>query len=233
MSDQTKHNGQAANQQLLSPEQLAELRAGNIKTASMTGLIAELVAHIDAQQARIADLELALFAENQKRQVVEQQRGQALAALKAITYEIGGRYFVGRHGDTDVTDEVAAAIAAAELFGNSEQLPDSTTTQPSGNSGELPTTAQPAVALDGWTPIDSAPQDGRTMLLGYFNSHGKWRTMRGQWFAKEYIDDNWEDGDLFEAGWYETSVEADDAPNCWPTKPTHWMPTPTAPKPHA
>lgn len=80
-----------------------------------------------------------------------------------------------------------------------------------------------------WQPIGTAPADGRTILLGHFNSHGNWRTIRGQWFTKEHIEDNWEDGDLFEAGWYETSVEADDAPSCWPTKPTHWQPLPPAP----
>lgn len=80
-----------------------------------------------------------------------------------------------------------------------------------------------------WKTIDSAPKDGKTIILGYLNSHGKWRTMRGQWFTKECIDDNWEDGDLFDAGWYETSVEADEAPSCWPTNPTHWMPLPPPP----
>lgn len=84
-------------------------------------------------------------------------------------------------------------------------------------------------ARDKWQPIGTAPTDGRTILLGHFNSHGNWRTMRGQWFTKEHIEDNWEDGDLFEAGWYETSVEADDAPSCRPTKPTYWQPLPGAP----
>ncbi|MBP4048986.1 DUF551 domain-containing protein [Chromobacterium violaceum] len=85
--------------------------------------------------------------------------------------------------------------------------------------------------LDQWLDIDTAPQDGRTILLGYHNSHGNWRTMRGQWFTKECIDDEWEDADCFQAGWYETSVEADDAPSCWQTNPTHWMPLPAAPQP--
>lgn len=82
---------------------------------------------------------------------------------------------------------------------------------------------------DKWQPIGTAPADGRTILLGYFNSHGNWRTLRGQWVTKERINEEWEDADFFEAGWYETSVEADDAPSFWPTKPTHWQPLPAAP----
>lgn len=83
-----------------------------------------------------------------------------------------------------------------------------------------------------WQPIETAPKAGRTILLGYRNSHGNWRTMRGQWFSQERIDETWdepEDSDGLE-GWYETSVEADDIPNCWPTNPTHWMPLPPPPK---
>ncbi|MTD33991.1 DUF551 domain-containing protein [Paludibacterium denitrificans] len=88
--------------------------------------------------------------------------------------------------------------------------------------------APTAQVPDGWRDISTAPKDGRTVLLGYFNSHGNWRPMRGQWFTKEYIDDNWEDGDLFAAWWYETSVESN---QCWLTKPTYWMPLPAAPQP--
>jgi|GEM_PF-3018392 len=80
-----------------------------------------------------------------------------------------------------------------------------------------------------WQPIDTAPKDGRTVLLGYFNAHDKWRTLRAQWMTQEEIDE-WEDPDSFAPGWFETSVEADDAPSCWPTSPTHWMPLPPAPE---
>jgi hypothetical protein len=80
-----------------------------------------------------------------------------------------------------------------------------------------------------WQPIETAPKTGRTLLLGYPNSLGKWRTVRGQWMTQEYIDQNWEDPDEAEAGWYETSVEADDAPSCWPITPTYWQPLPTPP----
>jgi len=84
-------------------------------------------------------------------------------------------------------------------------------------------------AMRQWQPIETAPKSGRTLLLGYRNSHGNWRTTRGEWMSEAYIAESWEDPDDAEPGWYETSVEADDAPNCWPITPTHWMPLPDAP----
>jgi hypothetical protein len=80
-----------------------------------------------------------------------------------------------------------------------------------------------------WKPIASAPKTGRTLLLGYWNSHGKWRTVRGQWMSLEYIAEHWEDPDEAEAGWFETAVDADDAPNCWAVTPSHWQPMPEPP----
>ncbi|CAB3888895.1 hypothetical protein LMG26788_03735 [Achromobacter pulmonis] len=82
---------------------------------------------------------------------------------------------------------------------------------------------------DDWLPIESAPQTGRTLLLGYWNSLGKWRTVRGQWMSLDYIAENWEEPDDAEAGWFETAVEAEEAPNCWRITPSHWQPLPTAP----
>ena len=89
-----------------------------------------------------------------------------------------------------------------------------------------------AITPEGWQPIETAPKTGRTILLGYTNTHGNWRTMLGRWFSQEEINETWDepkDCDGLE-GWYETSVEADDVPNCWATEPTHWMPLPAAPK---
>ncbi|SIO58297.1 hypothetical protein [Paraburkholderia phenazinium] len=95
-----------------------------------------------------------------------------------------------------------------------------------------PAAAQPSRAevLETWQPIETAPKTGRTLLLGYPNVLGKWRTVRGQWISEAHIAENWEEPDDAEAGWYETSAEADDVPNCWPITPTHWMPLPPAPE---
>lgn len=81
-----------------------------------------------------------------------------------------------------------------------------------------------------WQPIETAPIDGQTLLLGYYNEAGKWRTVRGEWMSQAYIDDFWEDPDMAEPGWFETADNAEDIPNCWPISPTHWMPLPEPPK---
>ncbi|CAN7740073.1 hypothetical protein [Duganella sp. LjRoot269] len=92
--------------------------------------------------------------------------------------------------------------------------------------------AQRAISVEAqpvaWEMIESAPKDGRTLLLGYFNKLGNWRTMRGRWYSAAAIADDWEDPDDAEEGWYETAVEPD-IPNCWATTPTHWQPLPAKP----
>lgn len=82
-----------------------------------------------------------------------------------------------------------------------------------------------------WLPISEAPKDGRTLLIGRFNELVEWQTMRGQWMSDEYISDVWDEPRYGEAGWYETVVEADEIPNCWPIDPTHYQPLPQPPTP--
>ena len=75
-----------------------------------------------------------------------------------------------------------------------------------------------------WKPIETAPKS-KTLLLGFKNEAGKWRTTRGCYFSKDWIEDNW-DCDS-EDGWYETPVEGEE---CYPIVPTHYMLLPAAPK---
>ncbi len=86
----------------------------------------------------------------------------------------------------------------------------------------------PPEGMAGWMPIAEAPKTGRTLLLGYFNSAGKWRTTRGQWMSQDYIDEYAEEPERMESGWHETTVEDDDG-KCWPIDPTHYMPLPAPP----
>ena len=79
-----------------------------------------------------------------------------------------------------------------------------------------------------WQKIETAPKDGWTLLLGYFNSANKWRTTRGQWVGQDYIDEYTEEPERMEPGWHETTVEDDDG-KCWPIDPTHWQPLPASP----
>jgi hypothetical protein len=154
---------------------------------------------IEQQAARIAALESA-----------EKENGELLTALAecrdafpvpAVGGELEGHWVSAMANPDEVPAYVKACIESAEK----EAVP---------------------VA---WEPIETAPKTGRTLILGYINSAGKWRTTRGQWMSEAYIAEQWEDPDDAEPGWYETSVEADDAPNCWPIMPTHWMPLPAAP----
>ncbi len=86
------------------------------------------------------------------------------------------------------------------------------------------------MAEQSWQPIETAPKTGRWLLLGYYNGCNKWRTVCGQWFSQEQINDEWEDPEENEEGWYETCDNADEPPNCWPINPTHWMPQPSPPQ---
>lgn len=137
----------------------------------------------------------------------------------------------------------------AEVFGSKIGLPLTVALQfdtDKGDTADLTLTAVEAKdlmlwlqhALSGagpasetnWQPIETAPKDGRTLLLGYYNSLGKWRSLHGQWFEQAEMDEWTSDDDGNPAGWYEISVENDDPPNCWATEPTHWQPTPRPPE---
>jgi hypothetical protein len=78
-----------------------------------------------------------------------------------------------------------------------------------------------------WQQIETAPKN-KTILLGFFNYLGNWRSVHGAWLDELY--DEFEEIREGVEGWYETSVTADDIPNVWSIIPTHWMPLPTPPE---
>jgi hypothetical protein len=77
-----------------------------------------------------------------------------------------------------------------------------------------------------WRPIETAPKN-RLILVGYFNSLGKWRSMHAQWRddLPQHDDADAED-EPAPAGWYEGSLDAE---ILFPCQPTHWMPLPAPP----
>lgn len=83
-----------------------------------------------------------------------------------------------------------------------------------------------------WREIETAPK-GRTLLVGYTNRAGKWRTVRGHYYLPQTLelsDDYGDDyGDGFAPeGWYE-EVENSGTINFTDEPPTHWMPLPSRP----
>ena len=144
------------------------------------------------------------------------------AISKALrrAWQLGQTYW--QQADSEYVSQHKKSAETQRKF---EQLVD--------ESRALITSPQPhqiAEPASQWLSIETAPKDGRTLLLGYFNSHKKWRTMRGQWMSEDYIAENWEEPDDGGPGWYETVVEHDNTPNCWLTEPKYWMPLPPAPK---
>ena len=121
--------------------------------------------------------------------------------------------------------ELKGHTKAGELFGRHKAFAEAANAL---EGSAAPLAAPPTAQAKGWRPIETAPKDGRTLLLGYFNSAGKWRTTRGEWLSQDRIDEYAEDPDCMSLGWHETTVEDDDG-KCWPIDPTHWMPVPLPP----
>jgi len=93
-----------------------------------------------------------------------------------------------------------------------------------------------------WLPIETAPRDGKKMLVAYRNTLGKWRTVIAVYAAKftmeqgdEFLD--WGDYDeetdcyYLPEGWYECIENWDDysSVHIGGNVPTHWMPLPPPP----
>ena len=97
-----------------------------------------------------------------------------------------------------------------------------------------PPAVQP-VAPAGWKPIETAPKDGRKLILFYRNSNSKARTVMAKWVTDDEAAETDADGVGLEGGWYECIDNWDDY--CQVAihegEPTHWMPLPATPSAEA
>lgn len=95
----------------------------------------------------------------------------------------------------------------------------------------LATAAVLAARPPDWQPIATAPK-GRTLLVGYPNRAGKWRTIRAHYYLSQTLelsDDYGGDDDGFAPeGWYE-ECENSETINFTEHDPTHWMELPAPP----
>lgn len=88
-------------------------------------------------------------------------------------------------------------------------------------------------ALPGWLPIESAPKDGRHVLLFYRNMLGRARTVVG-FYAQENTLENenacyGDEEEYAPEGWYE-GTWASETTSAVEESPTHWQPLPPPPQ---
>ena len=83
-----------------------------------------------------------------------------------------------------------------------------------------------------WLPIETAPRDGRKLILFYLNRNNKSRTVMARWVTDEEAAETDADDVGLEGGWYECIDNWDDYCQIaiHEGEPTHWMPLPAAPK---
>ncbi|HEY0955779.1 MAG TPA: hypothetical protein VGE36_13525 [Roseateles sp.] len=94
--------------------------------------------------------------------------------------------------------------------------------------------AQPAAApaaAPAWQPIETAPTDGRKLILFYLNRNGKARTVMARWVTDEEAAETDADGVGLEGGWYECIDNWDEYSQVTihEGEPSHWQPLPAAP----
>lgn len=82
-----------------------------------------------------------------------------------------------------------------------------------------------------WRDIESAPKDGRKIMLFYRNANGLARAVMARWLTDEQAEETDHDEVGLEAGWYECIDNWDDYSQVaiHEGEPTHWMPLPAAP----
>ncbi len=82
-----------------------------------------------------------------------------------------------------------------------------------------------------WQPIETAPKDGRKVILFYRNSHNRPRTLMARWLTDEQAAETDADGVGLEGGWYECIDNWNDYTEVaiHEGEPTHWMPLPPPP----
>lgn len=81
-----------------------------------------------------------------------------------------------------------------------------------------------------WQPIETAPKDGRKIIVSYVNHNGKTRTVMARWLTQEAADEIDHEGVGLEAGWFECIDNWSDYTEVaiHEGEPTHWMPIPAA-----
>jgi hypothetical protein len=83
-----------------------------------------------------------------------------------------------------------------------------------------------------WQPIETAPKDGKKIIVTYANRNGIKRTVMACWLTEEQAAETDGDGVGLEEGWYECIDNWSDYTEVaiYEGEPTHWMPLPTPPE---
>ena len=83
-----------------------------------------------------------------------------------------------------------------------------------------------------WQPIETAPKDGRKVILHYRNRNNVPRNVLARWFTAEWAEEIDGDGVGLAAGWYEHIDNWDDYTDIAIKEgdPSHWMPLPPPPE---
>lgn len=95
-----------------APNQMHELEAKVRAQANLIKAMEQTQSHLSSQKAKWEEATRTLESEREANRILTQELEQFREALLEIVYENNGRYFIGIHGDTDVTDIVANTLSA-------------------------------------------------------------------------------------------------------------------------